>query len=171
MHSPSLLFSTKRGELDSVKPQESFVKFTLTSRDGESPSREQAPEPYSSAPSPSNPLGLFQMKTKFSQRKTNPAEQSRLLPLVTHELYNYQYYGRQHSAKNWVMHSGPPFANGGAHLGHFLNMVQKDAINRYKLMRGHRVHMLPGFDCYGVGIEDKALHGDPALNALPRTLR
>ena len=97
------------------------------------------------------------MKTKFSQRKTNPVDEAAILPLITHELYNYQYYGRQGNDKTWVMHSGPPFANGSAHLGHFMNMVTKDAINRYKLMQGYRVHMLPGFDCYGLAIEDQAL--------------
>ena len=55
------------------------------------------------------------------------------------------------------MHSGPPFASGKAHLGHFFNMVSKDAVNRYKLMQGYRVHMLPGFDCHGLQIEDQAL--------------
>ena len=68
------------------------------------------------------------------------------------------------------MHSGPPFANGSAHLGHFMNMVGKDVINRYKLMRGYRVHMLPGFDCYGIGIEDQALIYN-TKNQLPTTLR
>ena len=111
------------------------------------------------------------MKTKFSQRKTNKFDEAQILPLITHELYNYQFYGRQGSDKQqWVMHSGPPFANGSAHLGHFMNMVSKDAINRYKLMQGYRVHMLPGFDCYGIGIEDMALvhnkHSD-----LPKTLK
>ena len=42
-------------------------------------------------------------------------------------------------------------------MGHFMNMVGKDVINRYKLMQGYRVHMMPGFDCYGLGIEDQAL--------------
>lgn len=62
-----------------------------------------------------------------------------------------------------MTHTGPPFANGRAHMGHFLNMVSKDAVNRYKLMQGYRVHMLPGFDCYGIGIEDMALSRDREL--------
>ena len=68
------------------------------------------------------------------------------------------------------MHSGPPFANGSAHLGHFLNMVGKDAINRYKMMQGYRVHMLPGFDCYGIAIEDQALVHN-VHDSLPTSLR
>ena len=67
-----------------------------------------------------------------------------------------QYFGRQ-GAKAWVTHSGPPFASGRSHIGHFYNMVSKDAINRYKLMQGFRVIMQPGFDCYGTVIEDLAI--------------
>ena len=55
-------------------------------------------------------------------------------------------------------------------MGHFMNMVTKDAINRYKLMQGYRVHMLPGFDCYGLGIEDQALVHN-FQRGLPTSLR
>ena len=49
-------------------------------------------------------------------------------------------------------------------------MVSKDAINRYKLMQGYRVHMLPGFDCYGLAIEDRALLHN-TFSQLPKTLK
>jgi isoleucyl-tRNA synthetase len=62
-----------------------------------------------------------------------------------------------------VLHDGPPFASGPAHLGHLYNKVLKDVINRYKLLRGYRVHFLPGFDCYGTNIEDLALKGKADL--------
>ena len=120
----------------------SFVKFNVTSEDkvDYTPNEKQSYYTYdkselSSAPSERNPLGLFQLKTKFSQRKTNPEATKNILPLITHELYNYQFYGRQNSdAQTWITHSGPPFANGSAHMGHFMNMVGKDVINRYKMM-------------------------------------
>lgn len=51
-----------------------------------------------------------------------------------------------------------------------MNMVGKDVINRYKLMQGYRVHMLPGFDCYGIAIEDQALLYNPT-SKLPTSLR
>jgi len=52
---------------------------------------------------------------------------------------------------------GPPFASGNPHLGHFYNKVIKDVANRFKLMKGHRIHFVPGFDCYGSHIEEMAM--------------
>lgn len=60
----------------------------------------------------------------------------------------------------WIIHDGPPFASGKAHLGHLYNKTLKDIINRYKLMRGFRVHFIPGFDCHGTQIEDLALQAE-----------
>jgi isoleucyl-tRNA synthetase len=71
----------------------------------------------------------------------------------------------------WVIHDGPPFASGKAHIGHLYNKTLKDIINRYKLLRGYRVHFIPGFDCHGTSIEDVALaaelsQGADKVNAL-----
>lgn len=57
----------------------------------------------------------------------------------------------------FVLHDGPPFANGQLHMGHFLNKVLKDVMNRYKLLRGFRIDYVPGWDCHGLPIEVKAL--------------
>nr|CCA25221.1 isoleucyltRNA synthetase putative [Albugo laibachii Nc14] len=57
----------------------------------------------------------------------------------------------------FLLHDGPPFANGSLHMGHFLNKILKDIILRYKLMRGYRVEYVPGWDCHGLPIELKAL--------------
>ena len=65
----------------------------------------------------------------------------------------------------WVIHDGPPFASGKAHLGHLYNKTLKDIINRYKLMRGFRVHFVPGFDCHGTVIEDIAMKAEMASGA------
>ncbi|CEG40940.1 isoleucine-trna ligase [Plasmopara halstedii] len=57
----------------------------------------------------------------------------------------------------FVLHDGPPFANGSLHMGHFLNKTLKDIINRYQVLRGRRVVYVPGWDCHGLPIEHKAL--------------
>ena len=82
------------GAADVVAPAEkqSFVKFKVTKND-EGPSLYDSYKNINDAPD-GNAQGIFPMKTKFSQRKTNPTEEARLLPLITHELYNYQFYGR-----------------------------------------------------------------------------
>ncbi|CAI5732104.1 unnamed protein product [Hyaloperonospora brassicae] len=67
-------------------------------------------------------------------------------------------YANQSAARPlFVLHDGPPFANGSLHMGHFLNKVLKDMINRYQLLRGKRVRFVPGWDCHGLPIEHKAL--------------
>ena len=55
----------------------------------------------------------------------------------------------------FVLHDGPPYANGPIHLGHAQNKISKDIINRYKMMRGFEVPFVPGWDCHGLPIEHK----------------
>ncbi|EIN08861.1 isoleucyl-tRNA synthetase [Punctularia strigosozonata HHB-11173 SS5] len=71
------------------------------------------------------------------------------------DLYRWQW----ENAKGplFVLHDGPPYANGDLHMGHALNKILKDIINRYHVLLGHRVHYVPGWDCHGLPIENKAL--------------
>jgi isoleucyl-tRNA synthetase len=57
----------------------------------------------------------------------------------------------------WVLHDGPPFANGNIHMGHALNKVLKDFIVRYKTMRGFDSPYVPGYDTHGMPIEYKVV--------------
>ncbi|MHC5826995.1 MAG: class I tRNA ligase family protein, partial [Nostoc sp.] len=52
---------------------------------------------------------------------------------------------------------GPPYANGSLHIGHALNKILKDIINRYQLLQGRKVRYVPGWDCHGLPIELKVL--------------
>jgi isoleucyl-tRNA synthetase len=58
-------------------------------------------------------------------------------------------------ATPFVLHDGPPYANGNLHIGHALNKVLKDLVNRTKRMSGHNVKYTPGWDCHGLPIEWK----------------
>ena len=51
--------------------------------------------------------------------------------------------GASNSGEIFTLHDGPPYANGALHMGHALNKVLKDIINKYKTLRGFRVHFLP----------------------------
>ena len=55
----------------------------------------------------------------------------------------------------FVLHDGPPYANGNIHIGHALNKVLKDVINRAAQMAGHDADYIPGWDCHGLPIEWK----------------
>jgi isoleucyl-tRNA synthetase len=67
-------------------------------------------------------------------------------------LYEWQSE-RRRNRPEFVLHDGPPYANGDIHLGHLVNKVLKDICLRYKLLRGHRVEYVPGWDCHGLPIE------------------
>ena len=53
----------------------------------------------------------------------------------------------------YVLHDGPPYANGDIHLGHVLNKVLKDIIIKYRSMQGFDAHFIPGWDCHGLPVE------------------
>ena len=53
----------------------------------------------------------------------------------------------------YVLHDGPPYANGHIHMGHVLNKVLKDIILKYKTMRGYSCPYIPGWDCHGLPVE------------------
>lgn len=62
---------------------------------------------------------------------------------------------REMNDKTFVLHDGPPYANGSPHMGHYLNKSLKDVVNKYKLMTGYKVNFTPGFDCHGLPTELK----------------
>jgi isoleucyl-tRNA synthetase len=89
------------------------------------------------------------------------ADQAKYLQRCTDDLYRWQSRHRPAQNNSFVLHDGPPYANGGLHVGHALNKILKDIICRTQLARGKRVQYVPGWDCHGLPIEIKALehHG------------
>lgn len=78
------------------------------------------------------------------------------LQRCTTALYEWQAAHRP-ADKPFLLHDGPPYANGSLHVGHALNKILKDIILRVKVQQGHRVQYVPGWDCHGLPIELKAL--------------
>ena len=64
---------------------------------------------------------------------------------------------RQHSAgrPKFILHDGPPYANGDIHIGHVVNKVIKDMIVKSKQLSGFDSPYVPGWDCHGLPIENK----------------
>lgn len=73
-----------------------------------------------------------------------------------------------HGAEKFILHDGPPYANGDIHLGHAYNMILKDIVGKSKRMGGMHVPIIPGWDCHGLPIEHKVLQ-DPQLATADRT--
>jgi isoleucyl-tRNA synthetase len=64
-----------------------------------------------------------------------------------------QKKNRNKSAGIYILHDGPPYANGHIHIGHALNKILKDIIVKYKTMKGFYAPYVPGWDCHGLPIE------------------
>jgi isoleucyl-tRNA synthetase len=77
-------------------------------------------------------------------------------------------------ATRFILHDGPPYANGDLHCGHALNKILKDFINRKQVLNGKQVHYVPGWDCHGLPIELKVLQtmkSEERAKLTPITLR
>ncbi|XP_055382619.1 isoleucine--tRNA ligase, mitochondrial isoform X2 [Condylostylus longicornis] len=100
-------------------------------------------------------------KTKFPTRLSaairNEVEKS-IIEKKLALLYNYQ---QEHKSKpNFVLHDGPPYANGDLHMGHAVNKILKDITIKQNISNDKSVHYIAGWDCHGLPIELKALKGD-----------
>ncbi|KAG6315466.1 hypothetical protein E4U44_001331 [Claviceps purpurea] len=94
-------------------------------------------------------------KSSFPARP-NPTFQQRYLRDCSDDLYQWQSSNRpQHDP--FVLHDGPPYANGPLHIGHAINKILKDMILRTQIQAGRRVVYRPSWDCHGLPIEMKAL--------------
>ncbi|KAF9965115.1 hypothetical protein BGZ70_005390 [Mortierella alpina] len=98
---------------------------------------------------------LLLPKTDFPLRADAAVRESLFRQRCTTDLYAWQR--ENNSGDLFVLHDGPPYANGHLHLGHALNKLLKDFINRQRVMRGFKVDYRPGWDCHGLPIELKAL--------------
>lgn len=68
----------------------------------------------------------------------------------------YAWQRQNLTGKEFVLHDGPPYANGDVHMGHAVNKILKDFIIRHQITNRNRVHYIPGWDCHGLPIELKA---------------
>ena len=96
---------------------------------------------------------LYLPRTEFPMRAGLPQREPEWLKRWD----EMQLYDRLREASRgrprYVLHDGPPYANGHLHIGHALNKVLKDVINRSFQMRGYDANYVPGWDCHGLPIE------------------
>ena len=97
------------------------------------------------------PATDFPMKAELPKR-----EPARVAWWNEHRIYQ-RALQRNADAKPWILHDGPPYANGELHMGHFLNMVLKDTFVKIALMEGRAARFVPGWDMHGLPIELETL--------------
>ncbi|MEG3437645.1 isoleucine--tRNA ligase [Pannus brasiliensis CCIBt3594] len=112
-------------------------------------------------------------QTGFDMR-ANAAKREPEIQKFWQENQIYEKLSENNPQEVFILHDGPPYANGSLHIGHALNKILKDIINKYKLLRGYKVRYVPGWDCHGLPIELKVLQnlkGAEKENLTPLTLR
>ncbi|MHC4565588.1 MAG: isoleucine--tRNA ligase, partial [Planctomycetota bacterium] len=97
------------------------------------------------------PKTSFSMKANLTQRE----------PQLRKEWAKNDIYGKIREARSgaplYILHDGPPYANGDIHMGHVINKVLKDLVVKYKTMAGFDAPYVPGWDCHGLPIESKVV--------------
>lgn len=93
------------------------------------------------------PKTEFPMKANLPEREPQILEKWKGLYIKLKE--------RNKEKKPFVLHDGPPYANGHIHIGHALNKILKDVIVKYRLLAGFDVDFVPGWDCHGLPIEQQ----------------
>src|SRR5213595_238945 len=107
-------------------------------------------------------------KTAFPMKANLPESEPKML--VWWEQFGIYKRLRQVATDRplWILHDGPPYANGNIHLGHVLNKVLKDVVVKSRAMLGFNAVFVPGWDCHGLPIEhqvDKELGlDDPSVD-------
>ncbi|MDU9417453.1 isoleucine--tRNA ligase [Staphylococcus lloydii] len=96
---------------------------------------------------------LLMPKTDFPMRGGLPNKE----PKIQEEWNNNDIYSKalaqNEGNPSYILHDGPPYANGSLHMGHALNKILKDIIVRYKTMQGFYAPYVPGWDTHGLPIE------------------
>jgi isoleucyl-tRNA synthetase len=95
-------------------------------------------------------------QTKFDMR-ANAVKREPEIQAFWSQQALYEKLAEGNPGEPFVIHDGPPYANGALHVGHALNKILKDIINKYQLLRGRKVRFVPGWDCHGLPIELKVL--------------
>ncbi len=96
-------------------------------------------------------------KTDFAMKANLAQREPQFLAKWENDKIYQSLRARSKGRKPFILHDGPPYANGHIHIGHALNKVLKDIIVRYKSMKGFDALYVPGWDCHGLPIEHQLL--------------
>ena len=100
---------------------------------------------------------IHKMQTPFEMRAGLPKKEPKMLEDWQKNHVYEQMIKNNEGKPQYILHDGPPYANGNIHMGTALNKIIKDIIIRYKNMSGFQAPYVPGYDTHGLPIELKAL--------------
>jgi isoleucyl-tRNA synthetase len=96
-------------------------------------------------------------KTSFSMKANLVQREPQLRKEWAEKDIYAQIQKTRKGAPQYILHDGPPYANGDIHMGHVINKVLKDIVVKYKTMAGFDAPYVPGWDCHGLPIEAKVV--------------
>jgi isoleucyl-tRNA synthetase len=95
--------------------------------------------------------------TPFSMKANLIEKEPKIIEMWEKNRIYFKQLEKRASAPTFILHDGPPYANGEIHLGTALNKILKDMIVKYKFFRGYKTPFVPGWDCHGLPIELKVV--------------
>src|SRR5512139_3449173 len=98
---------------------------------------------------------LFLPQTEFPMRAGLPQREPEILARWEKSDLYKQLRAVAKGREKFILHDGPPYANGNIHIGHALNKILKDVVTRSQQMLGFDSNYVPGWDCHGLPIEWK----------------
>src|SRR3954453_20853660 len=105
-------------------------------------------------------------KTDFPMKASLTTREPEILKSWEETRLYEQIQKAREGAELFVLHDGPPFANGDVHMGTALNKILKDLVVKSKTMLGYRAPYVPGWDCHGLPIEYKVVKESSGLSPL-----
>ncbi|MFZ8846608.1 MAG: class I tRNA ligase family protein, partial [Candidatus Hydrothermia bacterium] len=104
-------------------------------------------------------------KTDFPMKANLPKKEPEIQKFWENiKLFRKISYER--NSQKFILHDGPPYANGHIHLGHAENKILKDVFNKYKALKGYSVPYVPGWDTHGQPIENEIIKKDEEVSKL-----
>ena len=94
-------------------------------------------------------------QTEFPMRAGLPTQEPKWVKRWAEEEIYEKMLRKEAPKGDFILHCGPPYANGSLHMGHTLSYVLKDFVVRSRAMSGYRTPFVPGWDCHGLPIEWK----------------
>jgi len=96
-------------------------------------------------------------KTSFSMKANLVQREPAMRKAWAKEDMYAKIRSQRQNADKYILHDGPPYANGDIHMGHVINKVLKDIVVKYRTMKGADAPYVPGWDCHGLPIEAKVM--------------
>ena len=135
-------------------PSTNESRITMSKKD-DAPSKDAAKAGAESPRAATGARRCILPQTEFPMRAGLPDLEPKLLKRWDEiGLYEKMRAGSE-GADKFVLHDGPPYANGNIHIGHALNKILKDLVVKSQQMLGHDSNYVPGWDCHGLPIEWK----------------